>query len=151
MITAQALAIAAFLLSWTYHYISWSVALIPLVLQQIIWCCRYNKMLLIIDGVVCLIVGGLFIYVGVEFWRWGYGSGCFIFCGDMLMSVSFAAAVLWLASGVLTIIFVASGRHAKWEAKWTKKSVDADADVEEAVVVEEVEEGKATPTPVAKD
>lgn len=137
MITAQALAIAAFLLSWTY-YISWLVALIPLVLQQIVWCCRYNKTLLIIDGVVCLIVGGFFIYVGVEFWRW---------TEEAQMCVSYAAAVLWVASGVFTLGFVASGRHAKWEAKWTESLVDTDADVV-VVAVEEVEEGTATPTPV---
>jgi len=148
MITAQVLAIIAFVLSWGYqYYVSLLVVLIPFVLQQVVWCSRYNKFLLIIDGVACIIVGGFFIYVGWAVWD------------DNRVGPDFAAfgsAVLWAASGLFTLAFVTSGRHAKWEAKleaeWTKKSVDAEVDADAEVVaveeLEELEEGTATPTPV---
>jgi hypothetical protein len=34
------------------------------------------------------------------------------------MYMAFASAALWMGSGLLTLIFVGSGRHARWEELW---------------------------------
>jgi hypothetical protein len=135
MKTAQILAIFAFLLSWSGGFIIWGVALIPFLLQQILWCRRYHKIFMIIDALTCLIVGGLYIAVTVA-----VADAIFL---QEFMIIPLFAALLWMLSGLLTLIFVVSGKHARYEELWNAKR--ANAETEAVAVAIELEGGRATP------
>jgi len=86
---------------------------------------------MIIDALTCLIVGGLYIYKIISFFdvegpQWSY----------LFMMIFLLTASLWLVSGVLTLHFVLSGRHARYEKMWNEKS----ANEAMAVVIEFAED-----------
>jgi len=128
MISAQVFAGVAFSISWAGGLLYWAIALIPFLLQQILWCCRCHKLVMIIDSLSCLLVGGLNVRAGRQEkascnrnYEW-----CLLFCECELMYMAFASAVLWIISGLLTLIFVGSGRHARWEELWNANTNDAE-------------------------
>lgn len=120
MIAAQVFAGVAFSISWAGGLLFWVIALVPLLLQQILWCCRYHKIVVIFDSLSCLLVGGLNVWAGRQekaLCPRYYEFYC-LFCECELMYMAFASAALWMGSGLLTLIFVGSGRHARREELW---------------------------------
>jgi len=117
LVTSQALSIAAFLLSWNDIIFTFPLSFIPFFLQQIAWCCRYSKCCMVISSLACFALSAVCIWIGI--WHSHMClTMCFFVDENVLMVIAFIEAALWLASGVLTMIFVASGRHAKWEEWW---------------------------------
>lgn len=137
MIAAQVISIIAFLISWLW-WVTFVVGLICLVLLQLLWCCRQNKIGLYISagisalaGVTCTIAGIVMIIV------WKDQAWCSIFtltdgysyyddysnysndyCSEESWAVAaFVTAVLWFSTTGCILYFIKSGRHAKWEEK----------------------------------
>jgi hypothetical protein len=111
------------------------IAFIPFLFQQILWCRRSNKIFMIIISMICLVVGGLYI-----------AKACSVFGRislQELVCISFASDLLWLLSGWLTLIFVVSGSHARYEELLNAER--ADAEIEAVAVAIELEAGRATP------
>jgi hypothetical protein len=106
--------------------ITFPLSFIPLLLQQITWCCRYSKCCMVISSLACFALSAVCIWIGV----WHYHEclwACFFIDETVLMVIAFIEAALWFSSGVLTMIFVTSGRHVKWEEWWDARTDAADA------------------------
>jgi hypothetical protein len=89
---------------------------------------------MIIDSVICLIVGGLYIYIFVAY----FDVEAAIW-SQQFMIIRLITGLLWLLSGVLTLIFVVSGRHARYEKLWNEKRANAEVEAM-AVVIEFAED-----------
>jgi len=142
MITAQIISIVAFLISWIW-WVTFIVGGICLVLLQVIWCCRQNKIGLYISAgisfvaaITCTIAGIVMIVVWkdkryCEIWRltddddynnnWTpseYQPTRPDYCKEGIWAVvAFGTALLWFATSGCILYFVKSGRHTKWEEK----------------------------------
>jgi len=92
---------------------------------------------MIIDALTCLIVGGLYIAVAAA-----VADAIFI---GYLMIIPLFAGLLWLLSGVLTLHFVLSGKHARYEELWNANTASAETEAVAVVAIVELEEGRARP------
>jgi len=154
MITAQIISIVAFLISWIW-WVTFIVGGICLVLLQVIWCCRQNKIGLYISAgisfvaaITCTIAGIVMIVVWkdkryCEIWRltddddynnnWTpseYQPTRPDYCKEGIWAVvAFGTALLWFATSGCILYFVKSGRHTKWEEK-----LQATADAETTAI-----------------
>jgi len=153
MITAQIISIVAFVISWLW-WVTFIVGGICLVLLQVIWCCRQNKIGLYISAgisfvaaITCTIAGIIMIVV------WKDKKECYIwhldydddddwreseyyyrekpdYCEEGIWAVvAFVTALLWFATSGCILYFVKSGRHTKWEEK-----LQATADAETTAI-----------------
>jgi len=143
MITAQIISIVAFCVSWIW-WVTFFIAGICLVLLQVIWCCRQNKIGLYISAgistlaaVTCTIAGIVMIvvwkdHVWCSVWRLTddddddyntmYAADTSYtppnYCEEGIWAVvAFITAVLWFATTGCILYFVKSGRHTRWEEK----------------------------------
>lgn len=153
-ITAQILAIVAFLISWVF-WGAFIVSGIGLTLLQIPWCCRQNAAVLYGTFAAAVLSAlssiGVGIYVMVVFkdkrdcyaWdlsSWGiideYPNGR-VYCQyKVWATIAFVCAALWVAAAGLLLYFVTSGRHAQWEKKHSAAANEDDDDDNQAVAVE---------------
>ena len=110
-----------------------------MVLHQLLWCCRINKMGFILFALIALVEAGLSFYAAVEMRRRITPDFCWpiftidLVCNDMRTFYSilhYISGGMWLISACLNLAFVASGRLAKYEE-------DESANDEPAVDVEE--------------
>jgi len=153
MITSQILSILAFLISWIW-WGSFIISLIALVLQQIIWCCRQSKAMLLaslwtsfVAALSCLFSGTYmliawkntqdcvsFLLKSDDDW---YRAADEDYCPEKAYAVvAFVDAALWFASAGFTITFINSGRYAKWEEILSSKISNNNDETSEAVNVE---------------
>jgi len=139
MITAQIVSILAFLISW-FWWVTFFVGFICLVLLQVIWCCRQNKIGLYISAGISFVaavtstIAGIYMivvwkdkvfceiwYLTVEDDVYCSGPSCYDsydYCEEGIMvAVAFVAAILWFATSGCILCFVQSGRHTQWEEK----------------------------------
>jgi len=78
---------------------------------------------------------GLFYFSDADFHD-DYNSTKSDDCKEQLFAaMSFVTAAFWAASSICSLIFVQSGRYAKWEAKWDETFPEDDKEVA-AVAVE---------------
>jgi len=150
MISAQVLSIVACLASWLW-WPTMAISLVAMALHQVVWCCRVPRVAAIrcMTGVSVLatilcIAAGIFEWVVLGNASW---CGLFYFsdakfsteydnCKEQLFAaMSFVTAAFWAASSICSLIFVQSGRYAKWEAKWDETFPEDDKEVA-AVAVE---------------
>jgi len=151
MITAQIISIVAFVISW-FWWVTFVVAGICLVLLQVIWCCRQNKIGLYISagisfvaaitctvaGIVMIILWKDNVYCQIWLLTDGYDGNDYYtpdngypekpdYCEEGIWAaVAFVTALLWFATSGCILYFVKSGRHTKWEEK-LQATADADA------------------------
>ena len=143
MIIAQVLSILAFLISWVW-WASFIISLASLVLLQLVWCCRQTReglitttAISILAAIMC-IFGGAFVltarnnaytcqlftlqnhYDDDDDWH-GSSPSCY---REAWAGIAFADAALWFATAACTILFVTTGRYAKWEKRLDKKAAN---------------------------
>jgi len=154
MITAQIISIVAFLISWLW-WVTFIVGGICLVLLQVIWCCRQNKIGLYISagisfvaaitctvaGIVMIILWKDNVYCQIWLLTDGYDGNDYYtpdkgypekpdYCEEGIWAaVAFVTALLWFATSGCILYFVKSGRHTKWEEK-----LQATADAETTAI-----------------
>jgi len=138
MITAQILSIVAVLTSWLW-WPTLAISFEAMVLLQIVWCCRQNKMGIMVTQVIAVaaallcIGAGIFELVVLKRATW---CGIFYFndanldddftayddCKEQMFALlSFVTAALWLVSAGFAIFFVKSGRYAKREERLSQQ------------------------------
>jgi len=159
MIAAQVMAILSVAVAWIW----WPTGLlniIAFILFQIPWCCRQTsgtlKVSVFVAALTCLSMVGLGLKI---LFMWSEASDCYVFTGDLYYSggknrgdwcpellwavIAFGCAAMWGAGTICMLIFLASGRHAKWETHYGKKveeSTDGSSpDVESAPTDESAE------------
>jgi len=132
MITAQILSIVAFAIAWVW-WVTFIIGLIVLVLLQISWCCRQSKAGIVAASIISVIASIVCLFIGI--WLLIYrkdATWCYAFtleyddnyyyeddCPEKVWaSISFVDAVLWLSTGLFSIMFLWTGRYDKWEGKY---------------------------------
>jgi len=171
MITSQILSIVAFLISWIW-WGSFIISLIALVLQQIIWCCRQSKAMLLASQVTSFTAALSCLFSGIYMliaWKNAFNCAPFLLesnddwytAGDdwytasydhcpekAYAAVAFVDAALWFASAGFTITFINSGRYAKWEEKLSSRNSNNN---DETSGADNVEMGNVIPDAAAVD
>lgn len=153
MITAQIISIIAFLISWLW-WVTFIVGLISLVLLQLVWCCRQNKIGLFVSvgistlaGVTCTIAGIVMIVVWKDqrycsvftltdgdhnYYNYVsyYNDDAYVppvrdYCREQTWAVvAFVTAALWFSTTGCILYFVGSGRYATWEEEEKLRASD---------------------------
>lgn len=134
MITAQVLSIVAVFLSWVW-WVFFLTSIIGMVLLQVIWCCRQNRATVFVSAAVAMINGlasvGLGIFALTVLSTQEYCDVFYMYVGwsdyydrnhdyceqKKWAAIAFVCGILWFIVVGLTLFFVTSGRHAKWEER----------------------------------
>lgn len=153
LISAQILSIASVFFGW----ICWAtffISFVGLTIFQVLWCARMRSGVLYgqvaiagLTSVGHLIVA---IYVLVA-WRskswcepWSMYASSYYYEDDSYndyckegtwFAVGLVCALMWAAASVCMFVFVKSGRHAKWEAKYLPSKGDVEITNQEDPVV----------------
>lgn len=150
LIAAQVLAIFSTSVAWIW----WPTGILNIVgfiLFQIPWCCRQTpgalKVSVTVAALTCLCMVGLGLKI---LFLWSEASDCYVFTGDLYYPgkyghtdwcnellwaiLAFGCAAIWGAATHCMIVFLASGRHAKWETYYSnnveESTDDSSPDVE---------------------
>ena len=127
VITSQIMAIFALLFSLAW-WVTFEMSIIGMVLIQLLWCCRQNKHSIYASTAVAfvnsLVSLGFRIYCISHYWwydnAWYYARySCLLLCG-----------ILWFAVAACMFWFVKSGRHAKWEANYSRSTAEINDDAD---------------------
>lgn len=146
MISSQVLAIVAFCLSWIW-WGTFLISIIGLTLVQLVWCLRLGSgpmyapfVAMVITtlssvgtGIYCFVVLRRTRYCSVfSFWADDFVDDDFFdYCAEEVWgSIAIASSALWLASAICILVFLKTGRHAKWEKKHCEEANTPSADVE---------------------
>ncbi len=122
VITSQIMATVALLFSLTW-WVTFVISIIGMILIQLLWCCRQNKHSIYtstaVAGVNSLVSLGFGIYYISLYWWYDYTGISILLCG-----------VHWFAVAVCMVWFVKSGRHAKWEAHYSRSTAETNDDAD---------------------
>jgi len=148
MITAQVVAVVVVFFSWVW-WVTFIVSIMGMTLIQILWCCRQRRSMVSVSAVVAMICSlaeyAVGIYLLVNFKEYRYcGSFTLYHYGELRdrddvdddfyyddyyfsdhceeekwAIVAFVSGTLWAIVTGCIIYFIASGRHAKWEGKYS--------------------------------
>lgn len=137
LIASQLLAILSLSVAWIW-WATGIVNIVGMLLFQIPWCCRQRKGALYITVAVGALTSlsmlglGLYILFYLQ-----YASDCYAFSGDIRFgrkdwcneilwaSIAFGCAAIWGAATHCMLVFVRSGRHAKWEKYYSTNVEDS--------------------------
>lgn len=119
--TAQALSIVGFFISWGYGAI---FGLIAFVMLQVAWCCRMNKCGLIVAGVFACIAAAGTIAIGVYwlavaddyYYYDGYSYTTTKQANDTVGILGLIGGGIWITVATLIFIFVCGPRFRKYES-----------------------------------
>jgi len=144
MIAAQIMSILAFLISWVW-WVSFIISIVAMALLQLIWCFRQTKIGLLTAHVISIIAAITCLFSAIFMlvaWKKAYWCVAFLmdaaidddddiydddiiiyvdsyqydYCPEKVYAtIAFIDAALWLASAICILLFVTSGRYAKWE------------------------------------
>lgn len=136
VITSVVLSGVATIISFGW-WVTFFVGGFTMLLHQLLWCCRINKMGFILFALIALVETGLSFYVAVEMPRRTTPEGfCWpiftidLVCNEMRTFYSilhYVSGGMWLISAGLNLAFVASGRIAKYEEEENANDEPADA------------------------
>lgn len=165
IIAAQVIAIVAFLISWIW-WVTFAISLIGMVLLQVIWCCRQNKLGIltsaIVSGIAALmnLFSGIWVLIVWKKAKWGCYPFALVtddfyddddvfdhdYCPEGVWGgIALFDMVLWLIVTVLILNFLYGGNFQKWESKLSKKATADGVELPtvqgqiEAVAMEECE------------
>lgn len=127
LIAAQLLAISSLSVAWVW-WATGIVNIVGMLLFQIPWCCRQRRgamyFMVAVGALTSLSMISLGLYILFDL---QYASECYAFSGDieygkkdwcneiLWASIAFVCAVIWGAATHCMLVFVGTGRHAKWE------------------------------------
>jgi len=153
MITAQITSILAFFLSYVW-YVTFAISLCTMIFYQLVWCIRLGRTGMRTLIGCSVLSASLSIFFGVYVllaWQGPYVVHCepFTFVNDdnpdfdssyyqregfrdycfeeTYATLSFICAALWLASATCTAALMVSGKHQKWEERWSNTDTDIEA------------------------
>jgi len=137
MIAAQVMAILSVSVAWIW----WPTGLLNIIgfiLFQVPWCCRQTsgamKVSVFVAALTCLSMVGLGLKI---LFMWSEASDCYVFTGDLYYSrgknrsdwcpellwavIAFGCAAMWGSAMICMLVFLASGRHEKWETHYSNE------------------------------
>jgi hypothetical protein len=130
MLTAQALSIIAFLVSWIW-YVTFILGAVAMIVMQVIWCCRVRRAGLVWSIIISALTSlGCFVAGGLMIVKWKGDEFCHVFtvtgttndddimnndyCNEVAWAVvGFITGFLWAATAVCVLVFVMSSRYER--------------------------------------